>query len=195
MMVNIIFLIISDILLFLILIVLIGQRKKNTHESVSSYHYQTISGERVLRHTADLSLPLEKAWDIFSLSSGGFKPFLAPIADIQYTLGGVLESGQESRHYQDTPDHLLFEVTGYLPGEVIVMRILNTPLGFPHPEIAKRLVIIIQLHPLSSRKTRVTYSMVGWREGGVWNDFFDFFDYTNQLLLKNISEQARAAGE
>lgn len=191
-MANIIFLLISDILLFLILIVLINQRKRSAPETVSSAHYQTVSGERVLRHAVDLALPLEKTWDLFALSSGGFKPFLAPIADIQYTLGGVLESGQDHR-YTDTPDHLLFEVTGYLPGELIVMRILNTPLGFPHPEIAKRLVIIIQLTALSSHKTRVAYSMVGWREGGVWNDFYDFFDYTNQLLLKNISEQARAA--
>jgi len=183
-----IFLIISDILLFLILIVLVSKRKKSAPETVSAYHYQTVSGERVLRHTVDLSLPLEKSWDIFALPSGGFKPFLAPIADIQYPLGGVMDPGQ-NHSSPDMPDRLLFEVTGYLPGEIIVMRILNTPMGFPHPEIAKRLIIIIQLNALSPNKTRVTYSMVGWREGRVWNDFFDFFDYTNQLFLKNISEQ------
>ncbi|HDS02752.1 MAG TPA: hypothetical protein ENN72_03480 [Firmicutes bacterium] len=182
------FLIISNVLLLIILVVLIFHRKKEPPVPFTAYRAPTRGEERILRHAVDLRLSAGRAWKLFASPSGGFKPFLSPLADIQYPLSGI-QGPLSEKTPVDSPDHLLFEITGYLPGEIIVMRILNTPLGFPHPEIAKRLIVFLQLIPISSQKTRIVYSMAGWRDGDVWNDFYDFFDYTNQLILKRITEK------
>ncbi len=187
---SLVFLLISDVLLFMILLVLIRQRKSGD-DGIASRPVTTEQGERILRHTAILPLGINNAWALFS-SASGFRSFLSPIADIQIRVGGMLEASFEENGRIGSSDNLALEITSYLPREMIAMRIVSTPQGFPNPEIAKHLIIVIQLIPLTDGRTEIVYSMLGWKEGRVWNDFYEFFDYTNQLILQNILEKASA---
>ncbi len=182
---------ISDVLLLLILVVLM-QNKRKQDDIVSSARHTTEHGEKILKHMITLPLDITETWAIFA-SPSGFRSFLSPIADIKVIIGGKVEPVFDDSGSFGGDDHMVLEITGYLPFEMICMRITSTPQGFPNPEIAKHLIIVIQMVPRSDDKTTLIYSMLGWKEGRVWNDFYEFFDYTNQLILKNLAEKAESA--
>lgn len=163
-------------------------------QTVRNTSYTATSGERVLRHEADVDAPSAVVWKTLTTAEG-LRSFLAPVVALDFRVGGRLETSYSAQAHVGDPGNIVSEVVAYVPDEMFVTRIVQTPPGFAHPEIAKALHTVYDIRPLSASTTRVIVSMVGWQSGGAADTVYRFFErgnaYTMGELLHRLTTRER----
>lgn len=157
-------------------------------QGVKNASYTLPSGERVLRHEVIVDAPLDTVWRIMT-TSDGLRSFLAPVAAIDFRVGGNMETSYSPNGRLGDSTNIVNEVVTYLPNEMFTIRVVHTPPGFQHPDVAKSLWTVIQFQPASKRRTRVVVSMVGWNTGPDWDAVYRFFDRGNAYTVAELQRR------
>ena len=142
-------------------------------------------GRRILRESIVISAPRETVWTAWA-SSEGLKSWEAPVAAIDLRVGGYLEASYDPKAHLGDPNNIKHEVLGYLPGELLVFRNVQTPKGFPHGDLFGKVTTVIQLEDAGPGKTRVTVSGVGYGSGQDWDQLYGFFHAGNAYVLEML---------
>lgn len=146
-------------------------------QDVRNTSYTLPSGERILRHEVVVDATLQEVWAAWTTSEG-LRSFAAPIAVIDFRMGGLWEASYRlDAKMGDTT--IVNEIIGYVPIEMLAIRIRRTPPGFPHPEVAKQLWTVMQFQELEPKRVRVVISMCGWKEGPEWDAVYQLFEKGN----------------
>lgn len=157
-----------------------------TAAAVRTTSYVAADGERVLRHEVDVDATPAAVWRAFTTSEG-LRGFVAPVAAIDFRIGGLWEATYNRAGHLGDPGNILNEVVAYLPERMLTIRIARTPPGFPHPELAKRLWTVIEIQDLGSGHSRVVTSMCGWGEGPDWDPIYRIFDQGNPIVSEHLA--------
>lgn len=157
-------------------------------QGVKNASYTLPSGERVLRHEAIVDAPLDTVWRTLTTSEG-LRTFLAPVAAIDFRVGGRWEASYRPGSKLGDSTNIVNEVVTYLPMEMFTVRVVQTPPGFQHPDVAKGLWTVYQLQPASDQRTRVVLSMVGWNAGEDWDAVYRFFDRGNTHAMAELQRR------
>jgi uncharacterized protein YndB with AHSA1/START domain len=142
-------------------------------------------GRRILRESIVISAPREKVWSAWA-SSEGLRSWEAPVANIDLHVGGYLEASYDAKAHLGDAGNIKHEVLGYLPGELLVFRNVQTPKGFPHADLFSHVTTVIQLEDAGPGKTRVTVSGIGYGAGKDWDELYAFFHAGNAYLLEML---------
>jgi uncharacterized protein YndB with AHSA1/START domain len=154
---------------------------------VTNTSYVTPTG-RVLRHEATIPAPVEAVW-LALTTTEGLKSFMAPVISLDFRIGGRWEASYDPRAKLGDPENIINEVICYLPMEMLSIRILSAPSGFPGVEAAKQLWTVMQLRDLQEQGVRVSVSMLGWQEGADWDTVYALFTFGNEYTLGKLYQR------
>lgn len=175
-----------------ILLVILGVALQATVAAageVMESSYELPDGARVLRHEVLVAAPPDAVWQAFSTSEG-LQTFAAPLIRIDLRPGGVWEASYAPEGRFGDPDNIRNEVLSYIPGQMLSIRITNTPPRFPHPELAKQVFTVIEMLRINDPETtRVRISMLPYGQGEEWDRLYALFRSGNAIVLKRLEER------
>ena len=157
-------------------------------QAVRNTSYVLSSGERVLRHEGELQAPVDSVWRTLT-TNDGLRSFLAPAVWIDLRPGGRWETGHAASASQGDPGNIVNEVLACLPNEMLAVRVLQAPPTFVHPEIARQVWTVYQLHRIDEQRTLLTVSMVGWPTGPAADSVYRFFDRGNAFTMRQLQQR------
>ena len=147
--------------------------------------YSLPNGDRILRHEVLVAGTMEAVYEAWTTSKG-LMSFAAPLAAIDMK-ARTWEASYAPNGKLGDPNNIRNEIVAYVPNEMLTIRIVNTPPGFPHPELAKTLFTVIQFLRIEDPKTtRVRVSMLPYGTGAQWDALYAFFRNGNALVLKKL---------
>lgn len=157
-------------------------------QDVLTTSYTSPSGERVLRHELEVDAPLADVWRTFT-TADGLRSFLAPVVGLDFRAGGKLETSYSATAHLGDSANIVSEIVAYLPMEMFVTRIVQTPPTFQNPDVAKRLWTVYQFRAVTERRTRIVVSMAGWQTGPEWDAVYRFFDRGNAFTMREVQRR------
>ncbi len=144
------------------------------------------AAERSLDKSVVVPAGVDAVWQAWTTTEG-VTSFFAPAAEVQARVGGAF------RIYFDP---------GAEPGQrgADDMRILaiqpkrmlsfdwNAPPSLPQAR-QQRTFVVVRLHPVDERSTRVTLHHTGWGDGGEWDQAYRYFDRAWTQVLAGLQER------
>lgn len=132
-----------------------------------------LASERALDKSVVVPAGVQAVWQAWTTTEG-VTSFMAPAADIELRVGGAyriyFDPGAEPG--QRGADDM--RILGLQP-----MRMLsfdwNAPPSLPQAR-QQRTFVVVRLHPVDERSTRVTLHHTGWGDGGEWDQAYTYFD-------------------
>ncbi len=149
--------------------------------------YVAADGDRVLRNEVDIAAPPSAVWQAFT-TTDGLRGFVAPVAAIDFRLGGIWEASYAPGAHLGDPGNILNQVISYLPGRMLSIRVTRTPPGFEHPEVARAVWTVIEIEDLGDGRSRVITSMCGWKRGPDWDAVYAFFERGNAVVSEHLRD-------
>jgi uncharacterized protein YndB with AHSA1/START domain len=157
-------------------------------QEVSNTSYIDSNGNHVLRHEITITAPLQDVWNAFTTTEG-LKSFAAPVASIDLKVGGIWEASYNRHAVIGDPANIQNEIMSFLPMEMLSIRIVQTPPGFPNPELGKSLWTVLQFHEVEAGRVRVVVTMLGWPKGSESDELFDLFNRGNAYTLFQLNRR------
>jgi uncharacterized protein YndB with AHSA1/START domain len=155
---------------------------------VNNTSYILPSGEQVLRHEGIVLAPIAEVWNMFTTTEG-LRSFMASVVQVDFRVGGKWEASYKVDAKIDDSENIVNEILSYLPFEMLSIRIVSTPPGFPSSMVAKHIWTVMQFEAMSNEQTRVKISMLGWQAGPEWDEVYTLFDRGNAYTLSNLQKR------
>lgn len=81
------------------------------------------------------------------------------------------------------------KILSYLPYKMLSFK-WNAPPTIPTLRNANKLTsVVLQFDELSGSSTKVTLTQLGWGQGEVWEECYNYFDNAWSYVLKNLSKR------
>lgn len=142
--------------------------------------------ERALRKEVVVPAPVAAVWESWT-TKAGIESFFAPEAEIDARVDGAFHIhmdpfGKPGQKGADTMRFMALQP----------MKMLSFDWNAP-PHLAEarqqRTFVIVRLHDLDGRSTRVTLHHTGWGDGGEWDEAYAYFDRAWGHVLGNLKKR------
>ena len=143
------------------------------------------SGERLLQESIVIKAPPKAVWKALATTEG-LQSWEMPLAALDLKVGGHLEASYEDKAKVGDPNNIRHEILGYVPERLLVFRNVQTPPGFPHPEMFQHITIMLMLDDLGDGSTRVTEALAGYGPGKEWDQLYGFFRKGDATILEML---------
>lgn len=104
----------------------------------------------------------------------GWKTWAVESAFGEVKIGGVMETSYNANAKAGDPANIKQEFLALVPDRLVVFRTIQTPPGFPHPELYMKTVAVMQLQP-EAGGARLTFTHEGFGAEPGFSDLYDFF--------------------
>ncbi|MBK9117780.1 MAG: SRPBCC domain-containing protein [Betaproteobacteria bacterium] len=128
---------------------------------VADQSYVAADGTRVLQQSIVVPAGAADVWKAFTTSEG-FAAWAAPVAFVDFRLGGHIETTYDPLGKIGTPGNIRNEIVAFVPEKLLAIRNTQTPpvTAFDAPTF-QTLHTVILLDPAGANATRVTYCAAG----------------------------------
>ncbi len=157
-------------------------------QEVTSSSYVAPDGSRVLRQSIEVPAPVLEVWQALTTTEG-VRSWAVPVAAVDFRPGGIWESSYRLEGRIGDPENIRNRILSYLPPRMLSIQAIQAPPGFPHPELLPEIFSVFELEVLDPSRTRVTVSMVGYREGGGYDVLYSFFERGNAWSLQQLRKR------
>ncbi len=145
--------------------------------------FTTADGARDLQQSIVIDAPVSVLWKSFT-DAAEYRRWSAPVAAIDFRVGGSLEASYDRTHAIGDPDNIRHRIITFLPERLIVFQNIQAPKGLTGSAAFQRTVIVLQFEPLSPTRTRATISDTGWGHDPDSERLYRFFAAGNASLLE-----------
>jgi uncharacterized protein YndB with AHSA1/START domain len=144
------------------------------------------AAERAIDKEVVVAAAPEQVWQAWT-TRDGITSFFAPEARIEPRVGGLFEIhinpyAEPGLRGADDMRFLALQ-----PPRMLSFT-WNAPPSLPEAR-AQRTVVIVRLHPVGERETRVTLHHTGWGDGGEWDKAYAYFDRAWGNVLANLKKR------
>ena len=157
-------------------------------QTVENTSYVSPAGERVLQHQVVVTASLADVWNAFTTSEG-LRSFVAPVAQIDFRVGGIWEASYNPQAKIGDPGNIRNEIVAYVPLRMLTIRVVNAPPKFPFPDEIKQVWTVIEFEDLGMSRVRVTGSMAGWKTGPSWDALYKMFEADNAIVMGKLQKR------
>jgi uncharacterized protein YndB with AHSA1/START domain len=146
-------------------------------------------GERILEQSVVVSGPVEAVWEAFTTSEG-FASWAAPVAKVDFGLGGIIESSYELDGEIGAEGNIKNEILAYAPHRMLAFRTIQAPPAtrFDVPTF-KRLHTVVFLEEAGPNATRVTITQPGYLQGSLYDGVYRHFEWGNRWSLEQLARR------
>ena len=143
-------------------------------------------GTRTLQQSIELpGTSLAQAWAAFTTSEG-FGTWAAPIAAVDFRLGGIIEASYDPSRPIGSPGNIRNEIVAFVPLRMLAFRNRETPPDPPFDgPTFQSLHTVVWLEPAGAA-TRVTIVQPGYRTGEPWDTVYRHFERGNGWSLEQL---------
>ena len=143
-------------------------------------------GTRTLQQSIELpGVPVEQAWSAFTTSEG-FRSWAAPIAAVDFRLGGFIEASYDPARAIGSPGNIRNEIVAFVPLRMLAFRNRETPSDAPFDAATFQSLHTVVLFEPSATATRVTIVQPGYRSGEPWDTVYRHFERGNGWSLEQL---------
>ena len=145
-----------------------------------------MADERAIDKEVTVAAPVAAVWQSWT-SKAGIESFFAPQAEIDPRVGGAFHihfdplaepgaKGADDMRFMalQSPKMLSFD--------------WNAPPSLPEAR-AQRTFVVVRLHDIDGKSTRVTVHHTGWGDGGEWDKTYTYFDRAWPRVLANLKKR------
>jgi hypothetical protein len=146
-------------------------------------------GTRTLQQSIELpGTSLEQAWGAFTTSEG-FRTWAAPIAAVDFRLGGIIEASYDPARAIGSPGNIRNEIVAFVPLRMLAFRNRETPPNPPFDAPTfQSLHTVVWFEPAGAA-TRITIAQPGYRAGEPWDTVYRHFERGNGWSLEQLRKR------
>lgn len=148
-----------------------------------------LAEERILRVEGVIHAPVAELWKSFQTSEGVQKLWSVPKADVDFRPGGRIRTTYNATGTLGDEGTIVNEIVTLEPERVLVLKSIAPANA---PEYVKKICetgwTVLRFEPLSPTSTRLTITGLGYREGELYDQAFEFFKQGNVWTLEKMRE-------
>ena len=156
---------------------------------VDDQSYVAADGTRVLQQSLVVPAPAADVWTAFTTSEG-FASWAAPVAFVDFRLGGYIEATYDPKGTIGAPGNIRNEIVAFVPQRMLAIRNTQAPpsTAFDAPTFQK-LHTVIFLDPAGPNATRVTIVQPGYGTGEKFDGVYTHFARGNAWSLQQLAKR------
>jgi uncharacterized protein YndB with AHSA1/START domain len=140
-------------------------------------------GTRTLQQSIVLPATLADTWAAFT-TSDGFTTWAAPVAQVDFRLGGIMESSFQIDGKIGAAGNIRNEIVAFVPHRMIAFRNRQAPPDAPFDAPTfQSLHTVAFFDVVGERATRVTLTQPGYRSGELYDGVYKHFEEGNAWSL------------
>jgi uncharacterized protein YndB with AHSA1/START domain len=171
-----------------------GDRIAAEEGEVVTASIATGAGERALRQSIVVpALPAEvwRAWT----TTEGFSSWAAPVASVDFRLGGIIEASYDPKRPIGTPGNIRNQIVAYVPERMLAIRNVQAPPNVPFDvAVFQSLQTVVFFEPAGAASTLVTAWQPGYRQGEAYDQVWKFFERGNAATLVALRDYLAKKG-
>jgi uncharacterized protein YndB with AHSA1/START domain len=142
--------------------------------------------ERAIDKEVTVAAPVAAVWQSWT-SKAGIESFFAPQAEVDARVGGAFHIhidplGEPGMKGADDMRFMALQPMKMLSFD------WNAPPSLPEAR-AQRTFVVVRLHDIDGKSTRVTLHHTGWGDGGEWDKTYAYFDRSWPRVLANLKKR------
>ena len=157
--------------------------------AVDDQSWVAADGARVLQQSLVVPASAADVWTAFTTSEG-FASWAAPVAFVDFRLGGYIEATYDPKGTIGAPGNIRNEIVAYVPQRMLAIRNTQAPpsTAFDAPTFQK-LHTVIFLDPAGANATRVTIVQPGYGAGEKFDGVYAHFARGNGWSLQQLAKR------
>jgi uncharacterized protein YndB with AHSA1/START domain len=146
-------------------------------------------GTSTLDQRVVVNATAEQVWQALT-TSDGWRGWAAPFAEVDFRLGGFIETSYRPDAQAGSPENIRNQVLAYLPKRMFAIRNVQAPPKAPFDVAAfQSLHTIVLVEPLSDRTTTVAFVQPGYRAGEPYDTVLKHFRWGNGWTLEQLKKR------
>jgi uncharacterized protein YndB with AHSA1/START domain len=144
------------------------------------------AAERAIDKEVTVPAGVDAVWQAWTTSEG-IKTFFAPDARVEPRVGGAFQIYMDPGAEAGSKGADDMRVLAIQPKKMLSFD-WNAPPSLPQAR-QQRTFVIVRLHPVDEKTTRVTLHHTGWGEGGEWDQAYLYFDRAWGNVLGGLKQR------
>ncbi|MBS0190294.1 MAG: SRPBCC domain-containing protein [Phycisphaerales bacterium] len=140
--------------------------------------------DRVLRNSGVVQAPAAAIWKEFQTAEGIKKIWGVSLADVDFRIGGSIRTNYDPAGQIGDEGTITNNILAYEPERVLVLKSVAPPKA---PDFVKAICEsgwwVIRLDPISSSATTLTVTGMGFKDGPLYDQAYEFFKTGNQSTI------------
>ncbi|MEO8753825.1 MAG: SRPBCC domain-containing protein [Casimicrobiaceae bacterium] len=156
---------------------------------VQDQSFLAADGTKVLQQSIVVPAGTAEVWNAFTTSEG-FASWAAPVAAVDFRLGGSIESAYDPQGKIGAPGNIRNEIVAFVPQRMLAIRNTQAPpsTAFDTPTF-QQLHTVIFLEPVTAATTLVTIVQPGFGKGEKYDGVYAFFARGNAWSLQQLAKR------
>jgi uncharacterized protein YndB with AHSA1/START domain len=148
-----------------------------------------LDGTRTLVQSIVVDAPAARVWHVLTTSEG-WRSWAAPVAWVDFRLGGVIETSYQASAAPGNPANIKNQIVAYLPARMFAIRNIQAPpnTAFDAPTF-QSLHTVVLVDTVTADRTRVTFAQPGYRSGEPFDTVLKHFSWGNGWTLEQLKKR------
>lgn len=143
-------------------------------------------GTRTLSLAIEVPAGAPEVWTAMTTSEG-WRSWAAPVAQVDFRLGGIIETSYNPAAAPGTPGNIRNEIVAFVPQRMFAIRNVQAPPKTPFDvPTFQSLHTVVLIEPLGPARTRVSTIQPGYRRGEPWDTVYKHFAWGNAWTLEQL---------
>lgn len=152
--------------------------------AIADTSYTDADGSRAIQLSVRLDAPPAEVYRAVATAEG-WRRWAAPVVFGEVKLNGEIEASYDPAAKAGDDANIRQHFLALVPERLVVFRTVHTPPGFPHPELYKRTVTVIQLAS-EGEATRLTFTHAGFGTEPGFDQLHGFFADGDRQTLEAL---------
>jgi len=143
-------------------------------------------GTRTMHLSIEVPAPAAEVWTALTTSEG-WRGWAAPMAQVDFRLGGIIETSYTLAAAPGAPGNIRNEILAFAPQRMFAIRNVQAPPKAPFDvPTFQSLHTVVLVEPVDERRTRVSFVQPGYRGGEPWDTVYKHFAWGNAWSLEQL---------
>lgn len=149
---------------------------------------RTFAEGRVLTHEAVIDASPAELWEAWTTDEG-IRSWMVPHGKVDFRVGGAYRTSYQANVDLDGEQAIVNRILAYEPERMIAIQNVQTPPGFPNPEIFQQTWSVVRFEPVGRDRTRMVMNGYGYGEGEQWDQIYAMFEQGNAYILQVLKQK------